>query len=58
MPVYDFPMHVLQRAARQLAVVELKDVYWSDWGRPQRIHETLVSIGKQPLFPVEALKAS
>jgi hypothetical protein len=57
MPVHDFSKHVLQRAPRELAVMELRGVYWSDWGRPERIQETLRVIGKQPLFPAEALQA-
>jgi mannose-1-phosphate guanylyltransferase len=58
MPVLDFSTHVLQRVPRELAVMELSGVYWSDWGRPERIQETLESIGKRPLFPAEALLAS
>jgi len=50
LPSRDFSAHVLQRAARQLAVLEMKDVYWSDWGRPERILETLCGMGTRPSF--------
>ncbi len=58
MPVRDFSSHVLQRAPKDLAVMELRGIYWSDWGRPERIAATLKRIGKKPLFPPEALVAS
>jgi mannose-1-phosphate guanylyltransferase len=41
MPTLDFSRHVLQRASRRLAVMELSGVWWSDWGSPARILETL-----------------
>jgi len=40
-------------AVRRLitAVLELSDVLWSDWGKPERVLNSLLRIGKQPLFP-------
>ena len=53
MPVRNFSMDVLQRVPSKVAVMEMKGVYWSDWGKPERIVESLERIGKQPAFPVE-----
>jgi hypothetical protein len=30
-------------------------VLWSDWGRPERIAETLRRIGRPPSFPLNCL---
>jgi hypothetical protein len=49
---------VLQSPAVQLGVMELEGVIWSDWGRPERIVETLRSLGKKPTFPMEAFTGS
>lgn len=57
MPVRNFSSHLLEQAPESLSVMQLGDVDWSDWGRPERIAETLRRIGKQPLFP-EALMAA
>jgi mannose-1-phosphate guanylyltransferase len=53
LPSRDFSTHILQRAVRSLAVLEMEKVYWSDWGRPERILETLRLMGKQPSFSEE-----
>ena len=58
MPVRDFSKHLLQRVPEMLAVLELKKVLWSDWGRPERIDATLRQIGKEPAFPTEYVLAS
>ena len=58
MPTRNFSRHVLQPLASQLGVMELNDVMWSDWGRPERIVETLRSLGKKPAFPMEAFMGS
>ena len=55
MPVRDFSADLLQRAANHTAVIELSGVHWSDWGRSERIADTLRRIGKQPAFPLECL---
>lgn len=55
MPVRNFSSGLLQRIPDQTAVIELTDVLWSDWGKPERIVETLRQIGKQPAFPEELL---
>ena len=50
MPTHNFSRDVLQARPEQTAVLALHDVIWSDWGRPERILETLSAIGKEPSF--------
>jgi mannose-1-phosphate guanylyltransferase len=57
MPIVNFPRALLQRAQDHIAVVELTGVLWSDWGRPERITDSLCRIGKQPAFPRRHLRA-
>ena len=47
MPRRNFSAHLLQCATERLAVMEMKDVIWSDWGNPQRILSGLQKIGKR-----------
>jgi len=47
----DFSNELLQRASRQMLVYEMDDrVLWSDWGRPERVCESLRLIGKTSRF--------
>jgi mannose-1-phosphate guanylyltransferase len=55
MPVKNFSSDLLQHVPEQLAVVELTGVLWSDWGKPERITETLRRIDRQPAFPLTCL---
>lgn len=55
MPARDFSSGLLQHIPGQTAVIELADVLWCDWGKPERIVETLRKIGKQPAFSEELL---
>jgi len=48
MPRRNFSSHVLQCAPDRLAVMEMKDVQWSDWGNPGRIGSGLEKIVKRP----------
>jgi mannose-1-phosphate guanylyltransferase len=48
MPRRNFSSHLLQCAPGRLAVMEMKDVLWSDWGSPERILSGLESIGRRP----------
>lgn len=50
-----FSSGLLQRVPERLAVVEMSGVLWSDWGKPERIVNTLRWIGRQPSFPLAAL---
>jgi mannose-1-phosphate guanylyltransferase len=55
MPSQNFSTHLLQCAPDRLAVMEMRDILWSDWGHPRRITDTLDKIGKQPAFAEERL---
>ena len=55
MPAYHFPSDVLQRVPERVAVIEMTGVLWSDWGKPERIANTLRQIRRQPVFPLESL---
>jgi mannose-1-phosphate guanylyltransferase len=56
MPTCNFSREVLQPLSKQLGVMELEKVLWSDWGRPERILETLQTVGIRPTFPTEVFK--
>jgi mannose-1-phosphate guanylyltransferase len=51
MPVHNFSSDLLARVTDQTAVIRLRDILWSDWGRPERVSDTLATLGKQPAFP-------
>ena len=53
MPVRNFSHDFLSRIPERMAMMELHGVFWSDWGRPERIVETLELLGKKPKFPIE-----
>jgi len=55
MPAKNFSSDLLQRVPEKLAIVELTGVLWSDWGKPERIAETLRRINRQPAFPLTCL---
>ncbi len=55
MPQLNFSADILQRVPGHIGVMELEDVIWSDWGRPERIIQTLEQLGKEPAFPHEML---
>jgi mannose-1-phosphate guanylyltransferase len=55
MPRRNFSSHLLQRTPEQLAVMEMRDVLWSDWGHPERIVQTLEKIGTRPAFSEQRL---
>ena len=50
MPIINFSTELLERVPKDIAVMELTGVLWSDWGRPERVLEVLSCIGKQPAF--------
>jgi mannose-1-phosphate guanylyltransferase len=47
----DFSGELLERSADRTVLLEMDDIEWCDWGRPERIVEGLNRIGKRPLFP-------
>jgi len=56
MPQYNFSSHLLQQAPEHVAVMELRGLLWSDWGKPERIAESIRRIGKIPAFPMDCLE--
>ncbi|MCA9470842.1 MAG: NTP transferase domain-containing protein [Nitrospirales bacterium] len=53
MPSHNFSTGLLQQVPESVGVMELQDVLWSDWERPERISSTLELLGKKPTFPVQ-----
>ena len=51
--LWDTSLLALLQLTPNLAVVELEQVLWSDWGEPHQMLESLVEIGKRPAFPIE-----
>lgn len=47
----NFSSSILERIPDQTIVLKMKDVYWSDWGSPDRIVESLQFLGRYPSFP-------
>lgn len=52
-PSTDLSGQILARAADHSLFYGLKDLYWSDWGRPERILETIERFGLKPNFHIE-----
>lgn len=52
MPEANFSRDVLQKAPERLGVVTMEEVGWSDWGRPERVVESLRALRLEPNFPV------
>ncbi|HLV01541.1 MAG TPA: hypothetical protein VKZ59_09750, partial [Acidobacteriota bacterium] len=49
-PATDFSSELLVGAARQTLLYPLSGVYWSDWGQPERILQTIEEFGLKPNF--------
>jgi mannose-1-phosphate guanylyltransferase len=52
LPNCNFSSDVLEKAPEFLVVMELTGIEWSDWGRPERIAESILSLGRKPAFPL------
>lgn len=52
MPARNFSADLLTPAVNLVSVMPVEDILWSDWGRAERIVETLCSIRKRPNFPM------
>jgi len=46
----NFFRDLLQRAIGDILVAPMDDVDWDDWGRPERIVDSLARIGRRPAF--------
>jgi mannose-1-phosphate guanylyltransferase len=58
MPAINFSSGLLEHVSNHISVLELSGVLWCDWGKPERIVETLRRIGGTPSFsPVLAAAA-
>ena len=53
MECVNFSRDIVEPAAGSMVAMPMDGVHWSDWGRPQRIAETLARIGKTQSFPAE-----
>ena len=49
----NFSRDIVEPAAGRMVVMPMEGIHWSDWGRPQRIAETLSKIGKTQAFPAD-----
>jgi len=47
MPPRNFSSHLFQRAPERFAVMEMRDVLWSEWGNPERILSGLEKFGRR-----------
>jgi hypothetical protein len=53
MPSRNFSSDLLEHAVPNVAVLEMQEIFWCDWGKPERILDTLGWLGKNPAFPPE-----
>jgi mannose-1-phosphate guanylyltransferase len=53
LPGADFSRHILQKTASDAVVIPINRVHWCDWGRPERVAETLANLGSQPAFQLQ-----
>jgi len=51
----NFSQSILQRCPQATIVLPMADVEWSDWGKPERIGETLQRLSKVAAVPLEYL---
>jgi mannose-1-phosphate guanylyltransferase len=54
----NFSRDIVEPAAGRMVAMPMDGVHWSDWGRPQRIAETLTKLGKTQSFPAEIVEES
>lgn len=52
----NFSRDIAEPAAGRMIALPMDGVHWSDWGRPERIAETLKKIGKTQSFPAEIVE--
>jgi mannose-1-phosphate guanylyltransferase len=52
----DFSRDIVQHVSERSLVLPMEGVDWCDWGRPQRVTETLAGLGRRPLFPSDCLE--
>jgi mannose-1-phosphate guanylyltransferase len=52
----DFSKDILQHVSSQSMLLPMDGVDWCDWGRPQRVTETLARLGRRPFFVPDGLE--
>lgn len=52
----DFSKDILQHATERSLVLPMDGVDWCDWGRPQRVTQTLARLDLRPLFPSQSVE--
>ena len=52
----DFSKDVLQHVCDQSILLPMDGVDWCDWGRPQRVTETLARLGRRPFFSADRVE--
>jgi len=58
MPKHNFSADLLAHADGNTVVMPMAGILWSDWGRAERIAETLRRIGRLPNFPTTILESN
>ena len=58
MPHLNFSRDLLAQVPGETAVMEMEGLWWSDWGSPERIIETLARLGNRDAPVVEHLKVA
>ena len=58
MPTRNFSSHLLQCVPDRIAAIEMNGMIWSDWGKPERIVDTIGRIDSCPKFPLEHIGAT
>ena len=48
---------VFEKHSENISVIEVKNVFWSDWGSGARVLETLDRLGKTPLQLAEQARS-
>lgn len=57
-PNIDFSKDIVEKIPEATLLLPLKDIMWSDWGRPERVLHCLQAIGTRPAFPVGLVPVS
>ncbi|OGC77096.1 MAG: hypothetical protein A2Z27_01660 [candidate division Zixibacteria bacterium RBG_16_50_21] len=55
---HDFSREVLEQAVDRAVVYQLESVLWSDWGREERIVQSLCQVGRRPHFLESILRST
>ena len=55
MPMRNFSKDLLEQIPNKVSALDVRGLLWSDWGRPERIRESLLRIGRTPVFPTDLI---